>query len=135
MKIVDRTKCRTCQKKLTSTNSYAWALVHGDYYCKKCLTAARRPSRIKENRKRKQLVIDAYGEKCICCGEKQFEFLSIDHVNGGGKIHRKKIGGSGNRIYQWLKQHDFPKKGYQLLCMNCNTAKGHYGYCPHEGSK
>ena len=29
---------------------------------------------------------------CECCGEKHLEFLAIDHINGGGGKHRKKLG-------------------------------------------
>ena len=32
----------------------------------------------------------------------------------------------------WKKiKNNFPK-GFQILCHNCNIAKGHYGKCPHE---
>ena len=30
-----------------------------------------------------------------------------------------------------LKKLGYPKDGYQLLCHNCNCAKGWYGACPH----
>lgn len=66
--------------------------------------------------------------KCQCCGEEIFEFLSIDHINGGGSNHRKKL--KGSTIYYWLKKNNYPK-GYQVLCINCNFAKGHFGSCPH----
>src|SRR5216683_833717 len=26
--------------------------------------------------------------KCACCGETQYEFLALDHVNNDGSIHR-----------------------------------------------
>lgn len=68
--------------------------------------------------------------KCACCGETHIEFLSIDHINGGGHQHRKKLGISHN-FYYWLKTHYYPQ-GYQVLCMNCNFAKGHFGICPHK---
>jgi hypothetical protein len=68
---------------------------------------------------------------CSCCGEKHEEFLSIDHINGDGADHRRMIGGWGT-IYRWLIDNDFPP-GFQVLCMNCNFAKGHaYGGCPHK---
>lgn len=68
--------------------------------------------------------------KCACCGEKHIEFLSIDHINGGGVKHRKQLGAKWT-IYAWLKKNNFPK-GYRILCHNCNLSKGFYGYCPHE---
>jgi hypothetical protein len=70
---------------------------------------------------------------CSCCGEKHDEFLSIDHINGGGTDHRRMIG-SSRTIYHWLVNNDFPP-GFQVLCMNCNFAKGRaYGNCPHKKS-
>lgn len=34
-------------------------------------------------------------------------------------------------IEAFIKQN-FPKDEYQLLCMNCNFAKGLYSGCPHQ---
>jgi hypothetical protein len=69
---------------------------------------------------------------CSCCGEKHEEFLSIDHINGDGADHRRMIGGRGKNTYRWLVNNNFPP-GFQVLCMNCNFAKGHaYGGCPHK---
>ena len=82
---------------------------------------------------RKKMRLEAfrrYGAVCACCSESQYEFLGIDHVNGGGRKHRKKIG-SGLGIYSWLRQQGYPP-GFQVLCHNCNMAKGLYGKCPHE---
>lgn len=66
--------------------------------------------------------------RCACCGVEDLEFLSIDHINGGGYQHRKEVGSS---FYVWLRRHGFPE-GYRVLCMNCNHSLGHYGYCPHQ---
>lgn len=88
----------------------------------------------KNRRKMKHDVLAHYsgGEpRCACCGEKTIEFLSIDHVHGGGKKHFKKLGRIGTPFYQWLKLKNYPK-GYGVLCLNCNFAKGHYGKCPHQ---
>jgi hypothetical protein len=68
--------------------------------------------------------------KCACCKESQIEFLAIDHINGGGTKHRKRIGG-GMHTYLWLKKQGYPK-GYRVLCHNCNQAYGFFGYCPHN---
>ena len=84
---------------------------------------------------------DAYGGAvCKCCGETGLDFLSIDHVNGDGAAHREEIAGhrrstsktfAGHQMYRWLRLHNYPP-GFQVLCMNCNFAKGHFGQCPHE---
>lgn len=39
---------------------------------------------------------------------------------------------SGWNFYRWLKNNGFPKKDFQLLCFNCNCAKGFFGMCPHK---
>jgi len=67
--------------------------------------------------------------KCSCCGESNIEFLTIDHINGGGSKHRKQIG--ANNINRWLIKNNFPV-GYRILCMNCNFSIGVHGYCPHN---
>ena len=77
-------------------------------------------------------VIRAYGSECACCGDAHREFMSIDHINGGGRAHRQSIGKSGGSFYRWLKERGFPKDEFQLLCHNCNQAKGFYGACPHK---
>jgi hypothetical protein len=69
--------------------------------------------------------------QCACCAEPTLQFLSIDHVNGGGSQHRKALFGGGGNIYAWLIKQNFPA-GFQVLCHNCNLAKGFYGSCPHN---
>lgn len=84
-----------------------------------------------ERLKVKFAVIEAYGGKCMCCGEPNWEFLSMDHIGGGGNLHRKKTGLKGVDFYRWLRRNKFPKTDYQLLCYNCNLSLGFLGYCPH----
>lgn len=66
---------------------------------------------------------------CMCCGEEHIEFLTIDHILGGGTEHRREI--NRKTIYHWLYTNNYPE-GYRVLCMNCNLAYGVYGYCPHQ---
>jgi hypothetical protein len=68
--------------------------------------------------------------RCDCCGEKEFDFLSIDHMNRDGKPHRKAIGGP-QALYPWLRRMNFPP-GYRVLCFNCNLGAGFFGICPHR---
>lgn len=90
--------------------------------------------RINLRNKNKRLEILNYysngAMRCMCpgCTISTLEFLTIDHINGGGNIHRRQIG-NGN-VYSWLKRKGFPT-GFRVLCYNCNLALGHYGYCPH----
>lgn len=50
--------------------------------------------------------------------------LTIDHINGGGNKHRKRIHvfGGGSNFYLWLKKHKFPL-GYRVICFNCQWMK------------
>ena len=72
--------------------------------------------------------------KCACCSVKPLEFLTLDHINGGGTKHRKELGKGGSSVYQWLKNNNYPE-GYQVLCFNCNCSIGMLGYCPHNMEK
>jgi hypothetical protein len=78
-------------------------------------------------------VLSAYGVNgvavCVCCGEKRIEFLTLDHIGGGGREERKKYPATmlGGR----LRKLGFPS-GYRTLCWNCNGSLGMYGYCPHQ---
>ena len=82
----------------------------------------------KYNRKIRELVLEHYGNKCVCCGEQNKEFLQIDHINNDGAQHRKILKMS---IYRWAINNNFPTT-LQILCANCNHSKEKYGYCPHK---
>lgn len=63
-----------------------------------------------------------YGGACSC-GESQPEFLTIDHIEGGGHKHRTLIQHSGGHdFYRWLKNQGYPE-GYRVLCFNCNCQR------------
>lgn len=76
-------------------------------------------------------VLKHYGNRCSCCGESRREFLCMDHIGGGGSQHRKIVGGG---IYTWLIRHQYPT-AFRILCANCNSSFGYYGYCPHQKEK
>jgi len=74
--------------------------------------------------------IDHYSNglnKCECCGETNYEFLALDHIQGGGNRQRKTVA----NFYCWIIRENFPPI-FRILCHNCNMAKGMYGYCPHK---
>lgn len=75
--------------------------------------------------------------ECCCCKEKIVEFLTLDHVEGGGSTHQREIFNDksigGNSFYYKLKKLDFPNEPrLQVLCVNCNFGKRTNKYCPHE---
>lgn len=68
-------------------------------------------------------VLTHYGHgKCTCiiCGFDDIRALSIDHIQGGGNEHRRKL--TYSNIYKWLVENDYPE-GFQTLCMNCQFIK------------
>lgn len=70
--------------------------------------------------------------ECACCNENIFEFLVIDHINGGGNSHRKNVSGRGGmNFYVFIRKENYPI-GLQVLCHNCNMAKGYNKICPHK---
>lgn len=89
----------------------------------------------KRLRRLKDETYAAYGGAvCRCCGEREPTFLSIDHVDNDGYLHRKEIPkvNGGYSMYVWLKRQGFPP-GFQILCMNCQVGKHRNGgVCPHQ---
>ena len=151
-------RCSLCGKIKKREDFHKGSLKNGlNCWCKECVLSRSKESRRKypdkfikrarlwrkNNRERANFLckksqykcrvetIKAYGGKCKCCGETEIKFLSIDHVNNNGKEDRKLHGG-GTKFYFYLRRMGYPKKGYQILCYNCNFAKGHYGKCPHK---
>lgn len=55
---------------------------------------------------------------CALCGEGHFEFLALDHVNGGGAQHRRDVG-QGSYQLRELQKQGYPA-GFRVLCHNCN---------------
>lgn len=122
------------QKKLSATRAYkernpekVRARASSYYLKNRDVISARQRAVRRANRKK---VIDAYGGKCACCGEAETAFLTIDHVNDDGAQHRREL--PQLKLYVWLIAQGFPE-GFQILCANCNMAKGIEGMCPHQG--
>ena len=79
---------------------------------------------------------------CNCCNlNSHLDFLAIDHIAGKKQMDSEpeliKLGYSskldGESLLNWLVLNDFPK-GFQILCHNCNHAKGHSkdNKCRHQ---
>lgn len=84
---------------------------------------------VNHHRKLRKQVLELYGGKCTCCGVDAWQFLQIDHINGGGRKHLLSFGNRLWDYYKWLLAEK--REGFQVLCANCNTAKN-YGICPHK---
>lgn len=123
--------CETCgktyyQKRYSSGPDNTFK--NRRFCSRKCFGQSIRVSEDIKKRRRKTVIV-AYGGKCVCCGESDWHFLTLDHINNDGAEHRKKIGQS--RLYIWAEQNNYPST-LQVLCFNCNMAKGLYGICPHK---
>lgn len=67
--------------------------------------------------------------RCVCCGlASHHEFLTLDHIHGGGHAERQEW--PGGRLWFKLRREGFPE-GYRTLCFSCNLCRGHFRYCPH----
>ena len=87
----------------------------------------------RSNQTIKHLIINAYGGRCVCCGEAEIDFLTIDHIDGlKGK---SKQGERGRQFYYRLIREGFQTDKYQCLCMNCNWGQRFQGICPHARNK
>ena len=57
--------------------------------------------------------------ECSRCGYSDIRALQIDHINGGGSVHRNSF--TSNKVYmKYIREnpHEF-----QILCANCNWIK------------
>ena len=75
-------------------------------------------------------MLAAYGGKCVCCGETEGRFLTLEHIFHDGSQHRASKG--PNQIVSDLRRLGWPKDRYTLLCMNCNWSERNGGPCPHK---
>ncbi len=93
-----------------------------------------RQSNRRQYTKARLAAIEAYGGACDCCGENDPHFLQLDHRNEMIPEHHRDPAGrriSGMRLLKVLRDENYPDY-MRLLCGNCNFARGHYGFCPHE---
>jgi len=90
----------------------------------------------KYRKKIRKEVIDKYGGKCVCCGETELLFLTIDHKNNDGNLERIEMSGdqSGSSMKFFFKIRKEPiREDLQILCFNCNLGRSmNDGICPHH---
>lgn len=79
-----------------------------------------RTQQLQQEQKMKVLTYYSDGEpKCAHCSIKDIDVLTLDHINGGGRQHRKV---TNPHTYRWVLKGNFPE-GFQVLCFNCNWKK------------
>ena len=141
--LIDKSMCRKCWNERTKL-----------YYKKNKEKLKERTRMWKKNNKEKVVEISkryrqelkinalkAYSNgkvECACCGEKEIDFLCLDHINNNGAEERRENKyGLGKSIFKWLKKNNYPKNaGLQVLCFNCNVSKRiQGGTCIHKLKK
>ena len=107
----------------------------GKDWCRTCAEAEKK--RLKDWRFRTKVeVLRHYCPtpklKCVCCGETEIVFLTVDHINGGGSEERRRTNQHTGSFLRYLKKQGYPE-GYQVLCWNCNCGRvQNGGICPHK---
>ncbi len=153
--------CGSCKKEKELSEFYKANNGRGDghqYECKQCTRTrlkgfVRDPIKVKESSLKTRIknrekilmrmratrrswkieMLNAYSDNnplCVCCGDTHIEFLCLDHINGGGNKERKIHGGTMG-LRKYLRKNNYPP-GYRVLCQNCNSSIGSFGYCPHK---
>ena len=122
--------CTRCRQGLAESEFYPDRIGPGGLQSR-CRTCTREASLARLRAVRREALVHYSGAdvRCQCCGEREERFLALDHINGQGPRHPTRRSG-GNSFYGWLKKQGFPP-GLQVLCHNCNCAKGKNRECPH----
>jgi hypothetical protein len=84
----------------------------------------------RERAKLRLELLEVFGGKCMCCGESHPYFLTLEHIKGVG--HKKNKMPPVHVLLREAKKDGWDRTKYELLCISCNFAKGHYGQCPHR---
>lgn len=117
-------------KVMRSLNKEERSILLREYYIRT------KPAHAKAAKKQKDKLYNEffshYGYSCVCCGESNKDFLSIEHLNNDGAAHRKRLRArSPQHAIIDIRRAGWPK-GYATLCFNCNMGKARMGgTCPH----
>lgn len=101
--------CHNCNAKRLPNESH----------CAACKQATRDRHR-RTHKERRILVISHYGNCCAQCLESTYEFLTIEHKDGGGREHKRSIGAAN--VAKWIIENNYPNN-FEILCWNCNCSK------------
>lgn len=119
--------CRICLIDLNTKNCQASHLIRKNNICRRC----NQDQENVRNKERRLEILEKLGNKCECCGIDNICLLSIDHIYGGGHKDAAKCRGKQylKKLLKMPEEELFAK--YQLLCFNCNYAKGFWKVCTH----
>jgi hypothetical protein len=150
--IPSSSNCVGCGVLLDSDNHFSFHAIDEVSLCKRCVLerSIRRPTAqdkydddgmsLEQRRlsnksyvlKSRLTLIEGYGGVCVCCGETDYMFLTIDHINNDGFLEKMAFNNVPGAFYRSLVERGFPTDNYRLLCSNCNSCRGAYGVCYHE---
>ncbi len=124
------TNCREVKNKSQFYSNRA-TISKLDNYCKPCRRVITDDDRGKFKQplrfvKQAKEIVARGNYICVCCGNKNMEWLQIDHIkpiNGGKRLGLAKE----SRL---IVSEKLDIKNYQLLCSNCNFAKKNLKKCP-----
>ena len=117
------TRCRPCIYKAQKE----WRYNNPEQMAKAVARTKRQHLRIRQEA---LAIYSGDPPRCACCGETELTFLALDHIEGGGTAEFLRLGVAGSSFYAFLRNNGWPP-GIQVLCHNCNQAKGSHGKCPH----
>lgn len=124
-----------CKNKQTKSGRNCWCKKCVIEYGKKYKILNKEKVSIKNKINWNNIKINIYnllGNKCNCCGEKEINFLQIDHINNDGFKERH----INKHIVQYFEHIKNNRSNFQLLCANCNWGKKmNNGICPHKDNK
>lgn len=95
-----------------------WRRLHPEEYRQMSLRGARR-----YYFKSKDSLYEILGRRCVRCGFSDIRALQLDHINGGGIMDTKVLGGACNSLKYYTLRPDLAKERLQILCANCNWIK------------
>lgn len=138
-------RCKSCTRQQVKTwmkeNRETYQKGHNERYNRRYARSEKMRMYVAQKTQRRyrrlqRVVFDHYGRICICCGETNPKFLTIDHVNNDGAQFRTRTGGGRHgatgRLYAFIIRNGFPLD-FQVNCYNCNCGKARNdGVCPHQ---
>lgn len=108
-------KCKECMELIDD-------LERSKTVCTKCLAIGAANTK-RRNLEIKLEAMEQYGgAKCANCGLTGHIFLTFDHVDNNGNVHRREDPTVRAGMARWLKKNNYPP-GFQVLCWNCNMGK------------
>lgn len=123
-------QCIKCDILLTEENWAKYSQKVSHYICNPCRQKQEKiryltdqnysKKQLNRYHQRRSIVIHAYGDFCVQCGEDDYYKLTMDHINNNGYLHRKLL---KNHVIDWFFNNPVNKDGYQILCYNCNCSK------------